>query len=69
METYTLRSSRESRETVRYRIDYRGELNDAPGEEQRNEDERVHREEVREMGGALGNRDGGPDSGRGRFVW
>jgi DNA helicase-2/ATP-dependent DNA helicase PcrA len=29
METYTLRSSRESRETVRYRIDYRGELNEA----------------------------------------
>ncbi len=29
METYTLRSSRASRETVRYRIDYRGELNEA----------------------------------------
>jgi DNA helicase II / ATP-dependent DNA helicase PcrA len=29
METYTLRSSRESRETVRYRIDYQGELNEA----------------------------------------
>jgi len=29
METYTLRSDREARETVRYRIDYRGELNEA----------------------------------------
>src|SRR5215831_18783126 len=29
METYTLRSRPDARETVRYRIDYRGELNDA----------------------------------------
>ena len=32
MDTYTLRSSPESRETVRYRIDYRGELNEAQHE-------------------------------------
>src|SRR5207249_8054919 len=29
METYTLRSRPDARETVRYRIDYRGELNEA----------------------------------------